>query len=46
MYQFLKTHVHAVPEEPPIVTPGLKKELQDAYSTFPTKVLNQDIRIS
>jgi len=46
MYQFVKTHVHAVPEEPPIVIPNLKKSLDDAYNTFPTKVLNQDIRIS
>ena len=46
LYMFVKTHVHAVPEEPPIVSPNLKKGLDDAYNTFPTKVLNQDIRIS
>jgi hypothetical protein len=46
MYQYLVTHVHAVPEAPPIVGGDVKGNLDSAYANFHTKVLNKDIRIS
>jgi hypothetical protein len=46
LYQYLVTHVHAVPESKPIVGGDVKNNLDTAYANFHTKVLNKDIRIS